>query len=226
MTNSPPTNGKDTAPKEAMTNSAPDKGTVAPAAARKTKSHASVSTNDNVQNHSDKEHSDDDSVTTPSVESPNEDANDSDYPDDTVESPPATPKNSRKKRKPVSAPSPQTPTPDKAQDDAGDEQRCIKERINRCRQRVKPITLERKTTYVEKRFPGLGKTNTSYVANYLFESDTNRSHFLIPPTEWDSDDTYDDTLNEKERKYLNNKGVTEPTSDEDDEYPFAHSDKY
>ena len=83
-----------------MTNSAPDKGTVAPAAARKTNHHASASTNDNVQNQSDKEHGDDDSVTTPSVEIPNEDANDSDCPDDTVESPPATPKNPRKKRNP------------------------------------------------------------------------------------------------------------------------------
>ena len=144
-----------------MTNSAPDKGTVAPAAACKIKSHASVSTNNNVQNQSDKEHSDDDLVTTPSVESPNEDANDSDCPDDTVESPPATPTNSRKKRKPVSAPSPQTPTPDKAADDAGDEQRHIKERISPCRQRVKTTTLERKTTYVENHFPGLDKTNAT-----------------------------------------------------------------
>ena len=131
MANSAPTNNKNTAPKDAMTNSAPDKGTVAPSAARKTNSHASVSTNDNMQNQSDKEHGDDDLVTTPSVDSPNEDANDSDYPDDTVESPPATPKDSRKKRKLVSAKSPQTPAPDKAQDDEAKKQRCIKERIER-----------------------------------------------------------------------------------------------
>ena len=62
--------------------------------------------------------------------------------------------------------------------------------------------------------------------NYLFESEVNRSHFLTPPSEWDSDDTDDETLRTKECTYLNNKGITEPTSDEDDEYPLAHSDKY
>ncbi|MCP4501046.1 MAG: hypothetical protein GY822_13890, partial [Deltaproteobacteria bacterium] len=207
-----------------MKHSATGKGDDTPTAARRSARSASVPTNEN--NHSDQEQGDADSVATPSVESPNEDANDSDYPNDTPESPPATPIKTRKKRNTVSNPSPRTPTPDKAKDDAAEEQRRIKERINRCLQKVRPITIERKTAYVERHFPDIGEANTSYVANYLFESEVNRSHFLTPPSEWDSDDTDDETLRAKECTYLNNKGITEPTSDEDDEYPLAHSDIY
>ena len=61
---------------------------------------------------------------------------------------------------------------------------------------------------MENNFPGFDQTKVSYVANYLFESDTDRSHFLLSPAEWDSEDTDDETINNKERKYLNNKEAT------------------
>ena len=134
--------------------------------------------------------------------------------------------NTRKTRNTVSSPSPRTTTSEKEKAAKAAEQSRIQERINRCRQKVKPTTIERKTKYVERHFPGIGETNTLYVANYLHNSDTKNFHFLTSPDKWDSDDTDDETINEKEHKHLNAHGVSIPKSNEDNEYPLAHSDHY